>query len=66
MIASRTKGLNDTVKDITAQRDAFSTRLVDVEARYRKQYSALDTMIAGLNSTQSYLTQQLAALAANR
>ncbi|MDR7051546.1 flagellar hook-associated protein 2 [Duganella sp. 3397] len=66
VIASRTKGLNDTVKDITAQRDAFSTRLVDVEARYRKQYSALDTMIAGLNSTQSYLTQQLAALAANR
>ena len=66
IIASRTSGLNDTVKDITAQRDKFSARLVDVEARYRKQYSALDTMIANLNATQSYLTQQLAALAANR
>ncbi|KQQ33416.1 flagellar hook protein 2 [Duganella sp. Leaf126] len=65
-IPSRTKGLNDTVKDITAQRDKFSARLVDIEARYRKQYSSLDTMIAGLNSTQTYLTQQLAALAANR
>lgn len=64
-IPSRTKGLNDTVKDITAQRDKFSARLVEVEARYRKQYSALDTMIANLNSTQSFLTQQLAALSSS-
>jgi len=62
-ITSRTKGLNDTVKDITAQREKFATKLVDIEARYRKQYSALDTMIANLNSTQSFLTQQLASLA---
>jgi flagellar hook-associated protein 2 len=61
-ISSRTKGLNDTVKDITAQRDKFSARLVEVEARYRKQYSALDTLIASMNTTSSYLTQQLAAL----
>ena len=61
-ITSRTKGLNDAVKDITTQREKFATRLVEVEARYRKQYSALDTMIANLNSTQSFLTQQLASL----
>jgi len=62
IIAGRSKGLNDTVKDITKQRDAFSARLVETEARYRKQFSALDTMIANLNSTQSFLTQQLASL----
>ena len=62
-ITSRTKGLNDTVKDITKQRDAFSVRLVDIEARYRKQYSALDTMIASMNTTTSFLTQQFAAMA---
>lgn len=62
-IASRTTGLNNTVKDITKQRDAFSARLTDVEARYRKQYSALDTTIASMNTTQSFLTQQFAALA---
>ncbi|MYM26701.1 flagellar filament capping protein FliD [Duganella sp. CY15W] len=62
-IASRTTGLNNSVKDITKQRDAFSARLVDVEARYRKQYSALDTTIASMNTTQSFLTQQFAALA---
>jgi flagellar hook-associated protein 2 len=62
-INSRTKGLNDTVKDLTKQRDAFSVRLVDIEARYRKQYSALDTMISSMNTTTSFLTQQFAAMA---
>lgn len=62
-LTSRTKGLNDTVKDITKQRDAFSVRLVDIEARYRKQYSALDVMISNMNTTTSFLTQQLAAMA---
>jgi flagellar hook-associated protein 2 len=62
-ITSRTTGLNNTVKDITKQRDAFSARLVDIEARYRAQYSALDTSIASMNTTASFLTQQFAALA---
>ncbi|MFS2004242.1 flagellar filament capping protein FliD [Duganella sp. CT11-25] len=62
-IASRTTGLNTTVKDITKQRDAFSARLTDIEARYRAQYTALDTSIASMNTTASFLTQQFAAMA---
>ena len=65
-LTSRTTGLNKSVADITKQRDAFSARLVDIEARYRKQYSSLDTLIASMNTTTSFLTQQLAALSANR
>jgi flagellar hook-associated protein 2 len=61
-ITSRTTGLNSSVKDITKQRDAFSSRLTDIEARYRKQYTALDTSIASMNKTASFLTQQFAAL----
>jgi len=61
-ITSRTTGLNSSVKDITKQRDAFSARLTDIEARYRKQYTALDTSIASMNKTASFLTQQFAAL----
>jgi flagellar hook-associated protein 2 len=64
-ITSRTTGLNDSVKDIAKQKDAFSLRLVDIEARYRKQYSSLDTMIASMNTTSSFLTQQFAAMAAS-
>jgi flagellar hook-associated protein 2 len=37
-----------------------------VEAMYRAQFTSLDTMISSMQSTQNYLTQQLAAIAANR
>ena len=33
-----------------------------IEARYRKQFTSLDTLISGMNSTSAYLTQQLANL----
>ncbi|NYE61349.1 flagellar hook-associated protein 2 [Duganella sp. 1224] len=65
-IAGRTKGLNASVTDIAQQRADFADRLTDVEKRYRAQYSALDTSIASMNTTQQFLTQQLASLAANR
>ena len=62
-LTSRTSGLNKTVADITKQREEFSLRLVDIEARYRKQYSALDVLISNMNTTTSFLTQQFAAMA---
>jgi len=62
-INSRTTGLNKTVKDIEKQKAAFSDRLVDIEKRYRDQYSSLDTTIASMNTTASFLTQQFAAMA---
>lgn len=66
MITSKTSGLNDSVQAIQKQRDTFSSRLTAIEARYRSQFTALDTMLSSMQSTQSYLTQQLAAIAANR
>lgn len=65
MISSRTDGLNKSIKDIAAQRQKFADKLEDVEARYRKQYSALDVALSRMQTTQAYLTQQLAALSAN-
>ncbi|MYM75811.1 flagellar filament capping protein FliD [Duganella sp. FT134W] len=64
-IAGRTKGLNASVTDIATQRASFADRLTDIEKRYRAQYTALDTSIASMNSTQQFLTQQLAQLSAN-
>ncbi len=64
-IASRTKGLNASVADIAEQRADFSSRLTDIEARYRAQYTALDVTISSLNTTSTFLTQQLAAISAN-
>lgn len=64
-LTSRTTGLNSSIKDVAKQKEDFNDRLVDIEARYRKQYTALDTTIASMNTTTSFLTQQFAALAAN-
>ena len=37
-------------------------RLEGIEARYRKQFTALDTLISGMTSTSNFLEQQLAIL----
>ena len=62
LIDSRTTGIAASIKDIGTQRDAMQLRLSAVEQRYRKQFTALDSLIASMNSTSSYLSQQLANL----
>lgn len=66
MITGRTNGINESLKTVAAQRDKFSAKLTDIEARYRAQYTRLDVTLNKMQSTQTYLTQQLAAIAANR
>ncbi len=61
-ILSRTDGISKSIKDIGAQRDRLNQRLVDVEERYRAQFTKLDQMISSMSSTSSFLTQQLANL----
>ncbi|MEO7577388.1 MAG: flagellar filament capping protein FliD [Massilia sp.] len=63
LLQGRTDGLNATIKTITKQRDNFNDSLADIEKRYRKQYTALDTAISSMSSTASFLTQQFAAMA---
>ena len=58
----RTEGLTNSIRDLGKQRDAINTRLVTVEARYRRQFAALDGMLSSMNQTSSYLTQQLSQL----
>ena len=62
IIGAKTDGINATIKDIDKQRDALNVRMTAIEARYRAQFTALDTMIASMNKTSSFLTQQLANL----
>ncbi|UGQ49266.1 flagellar filament capping protein FliD [Massilia endophytica] len=65
LISSRTDGINKSIKDIASARQKFADKLDDIEARYRKQYTALDVTLSQMQTTQQYLSQQLAALAAN-
>ncbi|RJG05966.1 flagellar hook protein FliD [Noviherbaspirillum cavernae] len=59
MISGRTKSLQDGITNVSKEREKLDARLTEIEARYRKQFTALDVMISKLNSTSSYLTQQL-------
>lgn len=62
VIGGRTDGINRSIKDIVRQNEVLNARLADIEARYRKQFTALDTLIGKMNSTSNYLTQQLAQI----
>ena len=61
-IDSKTQSLQADLKDIAKQKTALDTRMSAEQTRLLAQYSALDTMVATLKSTQDYLTQQLANL----
>jgi len=62
LISSRTAGLNTSIKDLQKRADNFSLRLESIEKRYRTQFTALDSLVASMNQTSSYLAQQLANL----
>lgn len=61
-IVARTEGINASIKSITKQAEVVSNRLTQIEARYRKQFTALDVAISGMTKTSTFLTQQLANL----
>lgn len=65
LLQSKTDGLNVSIKSVADQRTRFEERLEGIEKRYRAQYVALDTMLASMQTTSNYLTQQLATLSSN-
>ncbi len=62
ILSSRTAGLDRSIKDISSQLTAVNNRLALVEKNYYSQFNALDSALASMNSTSSYLTQQLKSL----
>jgi flagellar hook-associated protein 2 len=61
-IASRNANLTASQKSLAAQREVLDARMQVVQERYMKQFTALDAMLAQMQSTSSYLTQQLQGL----
>ena len=61
-IANLTNGINSSIKDIGTQRDAVNARLAMIQQNYTQQFTALDTLLSSMNSTSTYLTQQLNSL----
>jgi flagellar hook-associated protein 2 len=61
-ITSATDSANRSIKDLTQRQQTLSDRLAVIQANYTKQFTALDSMIASMKQTSTYLTQQLANL----
>ncbi|MBI5911051.1 MAG: flagellar filament capping protein FliD [Betaproteobacteria bacterium] len=61
-LTSRTDGINRSIKDLGARRDALNLRLAEIEKRYRAQYTALDMVMSNMTKTSTFLQQQLANL----
>ncbi|MES3041104.1 MAG: flagellar filament capping protein FliD [Pseudomonadota bacterium] len=62
VIEGRSSSLRTEVKTLSAQKQALDLRMTALDARYRKQFTALDSLLAGFSNTSSFLTQQLAKL----
>lgn len=62
VIEGRSSSLRSEVKSLSAQKQALDLRMTALDARYRKQFTALDSLLAGFSNTSSFLTQQLAKL----
>jgi flagellar hook-associated protein 2 len=59
-IETRNTSLKKELKGIDNDKEALNLRMAQVEARLRKQFTALDSLLSRMQSTSSYLTQQLA------
>lgn len=64
LLASRTDGIQRSIEDIGDRRTALERRLLQIEKRYRTQFSSLDSLVASMQRTSQYLSQQLANLPA--
>ncbi|MGA8031261.1 MAG: flagellar filament capping protein FliD, partial [Casimicrobiaceae bacterium] len=61
-VQARTDGLQSTIKDMDKRKESMQQRLDLMQAAYLKQFNALDTELAQLQSMSTYLSQQLASL----
>ena len=59
---SRLDTLNKNIGGLTDDRQTLNTRLQKLEARYIKQFSAMDALVGQLTATSTYLTAQFKAM----
>ncbi|WP_312760653.1 flagellar filament capping protein FliD [Pantoea brenneri] len=58
IIQAAKDGVSKTLNSLTDQYNKMSTRIDNLIARYKAQFTQLDVTMSSLNSTSSYLTQQ--------
>jgi flagellar hook-associated protein 2 len=61
-ISSRTTVLQQTLTDIQDKASELDEQMAQVQANYTAQFTALETLLAQLQTTSNYLTQQFTAM----
>ncbi|HQT00023.1 MAG: flagellar hook protein [Hydrogenophilales bacterium 16-64-46] len=61
LISQRTQNLKDKVSDYNDQIDLLEIRLEAIETRYTREYTNLNLLLGRLNTTSTFLSQQLLA-----
>ena len=61
VIQNAKDGINATLKTIAKRYDAMELSIEATMARYKKQFSDLDSLVTKFNSTASYLTSQFSS-----
>lgn len=62
-ISSRMDNLNKNIAGLADERELLNMRLQRLQARYSRQFNAMDAIVGRLTATSSFLTQQLAGMA---
>lgn len=62
LLDTRTRSLNDRLKFLETDRQRLDVRIGRIEESYRRQFTALDGLVAQLQSTSSFLARELANL----
>jgi flagellar hook-associated protein 2 len=65
LFANSQKTLDTQLKNLDKQQTALNDRMTKLEASYRAQFTALDTLVAQLKQTGNYVNSQLAALSSS-
>lgn len=65
LLDNRNETLQKTLRRISDDQAKTEDRLAALEARLLKQFNAMDSLVASINSTGTFLNQQLTALAAS-
>ncbi len=66
LFANKQTSLEAQAKELEDQKTAFDARMTALQTRLQTQFAAADALISQLNSTSTFLSQQLSALREQR
>ncbi|WP_210543924.1 flagellar filament capping protein FliD [Rhodoferax sp. PAMC 29310] len=66
LIDTRTQSLGQYVKNFNQEVDSLENRMTALQKKYRIEYTNLNMLLSSMNTTSTYLTQQLASSQSSR